>query len=74
MRAMKTGLMLTPSTRESARIINEAIENSDFYAEYDSTYGFYFFPEEEENYDSLEAQLDGLLSGLNVDYRIEGVF
>lgn len=71
---MRTGLMLTPSTRESARIINETIENSDFYAEYDSTYGFFFFPEKEEYYDSLELELDRLLSSLDVDYRIEGVF
>lgn len=71
---METGLQLTPRTREDARVINEAIANSDFYAEYNSEFGFYFFLEEEENYDELEAQIDNLLSGLNVNYRIEGVF
>ena len=71
---MKTGLQLTPKTREDARVINEAIANSDFYTEYDSEFGFYFFPEEEENYDELEAQIDNLFDGLNVNYRIEGVF
>ena len=71
---MKNGLQLTPRTREDARVINEAIANSDFYTEYDSEFGFYFFPEEEENYDELEAQIDNLFDGLNVNYRIEGVF
>jgi hypothetical protein len=71
---MKTGLMVTPKTREDARAINEAIANSEFYTEYNSEFGFYFFPEKEENYDELEAQIDELFSELNVNYRIEGVF
>ena len=71
---MKTGLQVTPKTREDARVINEAIANSDFYTEYNSEFGFYLFPEEEENYDELEAQIDNLFDGLNVNYRIEGVF
>ena len=71
---MKTGLQVTPTTKEDARVINEAIANSDFYAEYNSEFGFYFFPEEEENYDELEVQIDNLFSDLNVNYRIEGIF
>ena len=71
---METGLQVTPKTREDAIVINEAIANSEFYTEYNSEFGFYFFPEEEENYDELEAQIDELFSGLNVNYRIEGVF
>ena len=71
---METGLQVTPKTREDARVINEAIADSDFYTEYNSEFGFYLFPEEEENYDELEVQIDNLFSGLNVNYRIEGVF
>jgi hypothetical protein len=71
---METGLQVTPRTKEDARVINEAIANSDYYTEYNSEFGFYFFPEEEENYDELEAQIDNLFAGLNVNYRIEGVF
>ena len=71
---METGLQVTPTTKEDARVINEAIANSDFHTEYDSEFGFYFFPEEEENYDELETQIDILFSGLNANYRIEGVF
>ena len=71
---METGLQVTPGTKEDARVINETIANSGFYTEYNSEFGFYFFPEEEENYDELEAQIDILFGGLNVNYRIEGVF
>ena len=71
---METGLQVTPKTREDARVINEAIANSDLYTEYNSEFGFYFFPEDEDNYDELEAQIDDLFDGLNVNYRIEGVF
>lgn len=71
---METGLQLTPRTREDGRIIHEAISNSDYYTEYNSEFGFYFFPENEENYDELENQIHNLLGGLNVNYRIEGIF
>ena len=71
---METGLRVTPATKEDARVINEVIANSYFYTEDDAEFGFYLFPEEEENYDELEAQIDTLFGGLNVNYRIEGVF
>lgn len=71
---METGLQLTPSAKEDTRAIDKTIENSEFHVEYDSEFGFYFFPEEEENYDELEINIDNLLSGLDVNYRIEGVF
>ena len=71
---METGLQLTPRTREDLKIINGILQESDFSTEYNSEFGFYLFPEEEENYDELEAQIDNLFNGLNVNYRIEGVF
>ena len=69
-----TGLQVYPKLSRDLALINEAIANSDFYTEYNSEFGFFFFPEEEENYDELEAQIDNLFSGLSVNYRIEGVF
>jgi predicted Zn-dependent peptidase len=69
-----TGLMLTPRTREDARVISEVIANSDFYAEYNSEFGYYFFEEDEENYDALEEILENMLCDVNADYRIEGIF
>ena len=72
--ATTTGLQLYPITREDSNVISSIIEDSDFYAEYNSQYGFFFFPEEEENYDDLEGQLDELFSDKDVNYRIEGIF
>ncbi|MCE5328938.1 hypothetical protein LLG07_01175 [bacterium] len=69
---METGLQLTP--KRNSRVINEIINESNFYTEYNSEFGFYFFPEMEENYDELEAQISDLFQGLDVDYRIEGIF
>ena len=71
---METGLQVTPRTREDARVMNEAIANSDFYTEYNAEFGYFFFPEEEDNYDSLEEQINELFEGVDVRYRIEGIF
>jgi len=71
---MKTGLQLTPSTKDAERVIHEAIANSDFYTEWNSEFGCYFFEEEPENYDELEFQIDNLLARSTVNYRIEGIF
>jgi hypothetical protein len=72
---MKTsGLMLFPGFREGATVIAQIIESSDFYAEYNHEFGCFFFPENEESYDTLESDLDELLAGSDVSYRIEGVF
>ncbi|MDD2260697.1 MAG: hypothetical protein PHC31_01100 [Clostridia bacterium] len=69
----ETGLFLTPA-KESETAIRSAIDVSEFYTEWNKEFGFFFFPEEIEYYDELEAQIDNLLGVLNVDYRIEGVF
>lgn len=74
MTTTETGLQLFASTQEDARIINQIISESDFYTEYSPEFGFYFFPEEEENYDELENQIHNLLGSSNVNYRIEGIF
>lgn len=71
---METGLQLTPRTREDLRIINEMLQDSEFYTEYNSEFGYFFFPEEEDNYDSLAEQINELFEGVDVRYRIEGIF
>lgn len=71
---METGLQLIPRTREDLRIINEILQESEFSTEYNSEFGFFLFLEEEENYDSLEEQINELLEGVDIRYRIEGIF
>lgn len=70
----ETGLQVYPQLSRDLALINEAIANSDFYTKYNSKFEFFFFPEEKENYDELEAQIDNLFSGLSVNYRIKRVF
>lgn len=71
---METGLQLTPRTREDLQIINEVLQESEFSTEYNSEFGYFFFQEDEENYDTLEEQINELFHGLEVNYRIEGIF
>ena len=71
---MKNGLQLIPSTREDQVLISSIITNSEFYAEWDSQWGLWFLPEEEESYDELEIALDKLFAIHQVNYRIEGIF
>ena len=73
MKTRETGLLLYPADY-NARAIQDVIANSEFYTEYNSEYGCYIFPEEEECYDDLEAQIDNLFAGTNLNYRIEGIF
>lgn len=56
------------------RVFDAWLESGDFYAEYNSEFGFYFFPEEVENYDDLEVAIASNLGELDINYRIEGVF
>ena len=50
------------------------LQDSEFYTEYNSEFGYFFFPEEEDNYDSLAEQINELFEGVDVRYRIEGIF
>ena len=44
------------------------------HAEWDARYGYFLFPEEEDNYDELELEISKQLDKLNINYRIEGIF
>ena len=74
MKAKVAGLMVFPRTKEDTQVIGHLVDKSDFIAEYNSEFGCFFFPEEEENYDCLEIQIDEMLIGTNANYRVEGVF
>lgn len=69
---MKTGLIISPREQKDSVMINELLQNSDFYAEYNREFKSFFLPEEEDNYDEFEKCLNELLSECN--YIIEGIF
>ena len=70
----ETGLRLFPRTSQDTITIMDIMDSSDYAYEFDAAMGCLFFEEIEENYDSLESYLIGLLNDSNANYRIEGIF
>ena len=71
----ESGLWVYVRGREETNKIKEIIDNSDYYGEYDSEAGGFFFPETENNYDKLEEELNELFEkNGGQSFRFEGVF
>ena len=68
------GLMVFGHSRSDTYAIQQFIDDSDLHAEWDARYGYFLFPEEEDNYDELELEISKQLDKLNINYRIEGIF
>ena len=69
-----SGLMVIGRTTIDNTRIGDIIEQNDFYAEWNTREGFWFFPEEVENYDELEQQLEELFIEEGINARFEGIF
>jgi hypothetical protein len=72
--ATETGLMVVPRTNADANKIQKWVNSSDMHGEWDAREGYFLFPEEEDGFDELEAELTKELDKLGVNYRIEGIF
>jgi hypothetical protein len=72
--ATETGLMVVPRTNADANKIQKWVDKSGMYGEWDAREGYFLFPEEEDGFDELEAELTKELDKLGVNYRIEGIF
>ena len=70
---LEDGLMVYPSTKEDGEKLKEWIEESEYYAEWNSEGNFWLFKEDEENYDNLEFDLNKEFVENNIDVRFEGV-
>jgi hypothetical protein len=70
----ETGLMVIPRTRQDANKIYAYLDDSNWTADWNSAEGYFLFPEEEDMYDSLEAEIEEFLVDIGVNARIEGVF
>jgi hypothetical protein len=68
----ETGLYVYPTTSADFKKLERWLGDSDYYAEVDSKRGYAFFPEEKENYDSLEAELDKEFNAAKISVRFEG--
>jgi hypothetical protein len=72
--ATETGLMVVPRTNADANKIKQWVDKSGMYGEWNAREGYFLFPEEEDGFDELEAELTKELDGLGVNYHIEGIF
>jgi len=70
----ESGLIIKGRTDLDSIDIKRTLENSDLYYEWDSIEKYFFLPEEESMYNSLETELDKLLSQTEANYYIEGIF
>ena len=70
----ETGLMVIPRTSQDANKIYAYLDDSNWTADWNSAEGYFLFPEEEDMYDSLEAEIEEFLVDIGVNARIEGVF
>jgi hypothetical protein len=65
----ETGLVVITNNDTKADLILGA---TPFYFEYDSIENFFFFPELEQNFDSLEMELDKIFNQNEISARFEG--
>lgn len=70
----KTGLIVTGRTPLDNNAIQNMIDSTDFFGVFDAMENYFFFPEEEDLYDSLEEKLNEEFSLRDIHAQIEGVF
>lgn len=71
---MKTGLNVIPRTQIDGTRLQNGFEKAGLHAEWNAECGCFFLEEELESYDALEAQIDEIFAGSEINYRIEGMF
>ena len=69
-----SGLNVIPKDQIHANKLQDALENSGLYGEWNPREGYFFFPEEEDGYDQLEMEIQDLMDENNIQGYIEGVF
>jgi hypothetical protein len=70
------GLMVIGSTQQDNYAIGKLVRSGDFpfHAEWNAREGYWLFPEDEETYDKLEADLDSIFAEKGINARFEGIF
>merc|ERR1712127_159195 len=69
-----SGLNVIPKDQIHANKLQDALENSGLYGEWNAREGYFFFPEEEDGYNYLEEKIQELMDDYNIQGYIEGVF
>ena len=70
----ETGLMVTGRTSADNNKIGDIADNLGYHAEWNHREGYWLFPEEEDMYDELEAELEKAFTKKKVNARFEGIF
>ncbi len=68
------GLMVIGRTTLDNNKIQKWLDKSDYHAEFNAREGYWLFPEEEDTYDALEAELEKEFSKAGINARFEGIF
>jgi hypothetical protein len=74
MNPAESGLIVVGRTPIDNNAIQDFLDDSDYYAEWNVREGYYFFPEQEEDYDELERELSIEFNNRGIDARFEGIF
>lgn len=70
----ESGLIVVGKTPIDNNKIGEMIEDQELHAEWNSIEGYWFFPEEIDLYDALEAELEKQFANYEINARFEGIF
>ena len=69
-----SGLNVILKDQIHANKLQDALEDSGLYGEWNPREGYFFFPEKEDGYDQLEMAIQELMDDYNIQGYIEGVF
>jgi hypothetical protein len=72
--SQETGLMVTGRTSADNNKIGDIADDLGYHAEWNHREGYWLFPEEEDMYDELEAELEKAFIKKKVNARFEGIF
>lgn len=70
----ETGLMVIGRTSADNNKIGNIADDLGYHAEWNHREGYWLFPEEEDMYDELEAELEKAFTKKKVNARFEGIF
>ena len=70
----ETGLTFTTRGPVDATKMRDALDDSDLHYEWNAREGYFFFPEEEDNYDELELEIQKIADKIRVNGHIEGIW
>lgn len=70
----ESGLMLIGNTQIDNNDIGDMLDDLGLYGEWNPREGYWFLPEEQDRYDSLEMQVQQELDRRGIDARFEGLF